>query len=214
MSILADFQIRALCVLPEFITTYDECITSSRYPTNKEKANFKPMIVPYSAEQVRVDADGKKILSWGQSSMGYDVRLADEFRIFSNVNSLVIDPLDFDHDCLVDYKGPFVIIPPNSYILGRTMETFNIPRDVLILCVGKSTMARAGAIVNVTPIEPEFIGNVVIEISNSTSLPLKVYAGMGIAQFLFIKSSEPCEVSYADRGGKYQNQTSVQTALV
>lgn len=156
----------------------------------------------------------EKILSFGTSSFGYDVRLADDFKIFTNVNSAIIDPLNMSDGCYVDHKGPFCIIPPNSYILGHTIEVFDLPRDVVALCVGKSTYARAGAIVNVTPIEPGFSGQVVIEISNSTPLPLKVYANQGIAQFLFFESDEECEVSYGDRGGKYQNQRGITTAIV
>lgn len=156
----------------------------------------------------------EKILSFGTSSFGYDVRLADEFKIFTNVNSAVIDPLNMVDACYVDHKGPYCIIPPNSYILGHTIEAFDIPRDVMVICLGKSTYARAGAIVNVTPIEAGFKGQVVIEISNSTPLPLKVYANQGIAQFLFFESDEDCEVSYGDREGKYQNQRGITTAIV
>lgn len=158
----------------------------------------------------------QKIVSYGTSSFGYDVRLADEFKIFTNVFNGVIDPLKADEKerVFVDHKGPHCVIPPNSYILGYTMERFVIPRDVMVLCVGKSTYARCGAIVNVTPIEAGFEGSVVIEISNATPLPLVVHAGQGIAQFMFFQSDEPCEVSYADRGGKYQGQSGLQTALV
>lgn len=156
----------------------------------------------------------EKILSFGTSSFGYDVRLADDFKIFTNVNSAIIDPLNMSNACYSDHKGPFCIIPPNSYILGHTVETFDLPRDVVALCVGKSTYARAGAIVNVTPIEPGFCGQVVIEISNATPLPLKVYANQGIAQFMFFESDEECETSYGERGGKYQNQRGLQTAIV
>lgn len=188
-------------------------LVSYRELTEDEKEAYPLMIAPYSNQQHRFDDNGNKIISWGQSSFGYDVRLAGEFKIFSNLNSIAIDPLNFDDKCLHDHKGPFCIIPPNSYILGKTIEYFNIPRDVQVVCVGKSTYARAGAIVNVTPIEPGFKGNVVIEVSNSTPLPLKVYANMGISQFLFFKGSEPCKVSYADRDGKYQGQTSIVTPL-
>ena len=190
MSILADWQIRKLCL---------------NAPA--------PMISPYAPHQVR-EEQGKKIISWGESAFGYDVRLDDEFKIFTNINSVVIDPLDFNQNCCVDHKGPYCIIPPNSYILGKTIETFDIPRDVMVVCLGKSTYARTGAIVNVTPIEAGFRGKVVIEISNSTSLPLKVYAGMGISQFLFFRGETGCSVSYADRQGKYQGQDTVQTALL
>lgn len=157
---------------------------------------------------------GKKIVSYGTSSFGYDVRLADEFKIFTNINSTVIDPLNFDQRNCVDFKGDVCIIPPYSYVLGRTIERVKIPRDVMVVCLGKSTYARCGAIVNTTPIEAGFEGTVVIEISNATSLPMKVYANMGIAQFLFFQSDEECETSYADRGGKYQGQSGLQTALV
>jgi dCTP deaminase len=168
-------------------------------------------------EGATVDEDGfrvqKKIISYGLSSYGYDVRLGRKFKIFSNLNNTVIDPLNFDESCLHDHEGDYVIIPPNSYILGKTIEYFTIPKDVMVICVGKSTYARCGAIVNVTPIEPGFAGNIVIEISNSTSLPLKVYADQGIAQFVFFQGTEPCEVSYADKGGKYQGQTTIQLPI-
>jgi dCTP deaminase len=156
----------------------------------------------------------EKIISYGQSSYGYDVRLADEFKIFTNINNALIDPLNMSNQCYVDHKGSYCIIPPNSYILGRTIETFDMPKDVTAICLGKSTYARCAAIINVTPIEAGFKGQVVIEISNASNLPLKVYAGMGIAQFLFLKGDITCDVSYADRGGKYQNQVGLQTALV
>lgn len=160
-----------------------------------------------------VQAGMRKILSFGTTSMGYDVRLAETFSIFSNVNAAIVDPKRFDSNCLVDGKlndgengEKYVIIPPNSYLLGHTIEVFDIPNDVLVMAIGKSTYARAGAIVNVTPIEPGFKGTVVIEISNSTPLPLKIYANEGISQFVFFEAAERCDVSYADRGGKYQNQ--------
>lgn len=156
----------------------------------------------------------EKIISYGTSSFGYDVTLADEFQIFTNINSAIIDPLNFSPDCLHSFKGDVCIIPPHSYILGYTREYFKIPRNVTGVALGKSTYARCGAIVNVTPIEAGFEGTVVIEIANTTSLPLKVYANMGIAQFLFFESDEECEVSYADRAGKYQGQTGMQLALV
>ena len=188
-------------------------LVSYRELTDEEKANYPLMISPYSPKQNRFDDNGNKCISWGESSFGYDVRLADEFKIFSNINSTIIDPLDFNQSCCVDHKGPFCIVPPNSYILGKTIEEFDIPNDVSVICVGKSTYARVGAIVNVTPIEAGFKGPIVIEISNATSLPLKIYANMGISQFIFFKGNVPCEVSYADRGGKYQNQKGIQTAL-
>lgn len=156
----------------------------------------------------------QKILSYGTSSFGYDVTLSDEFQIFSNINNTVIDPLNFDTKCLVPFKGEVCTLPPNSYLLGVTREYFRIPRDVMVICVGKSTYARCGAIVNVTPIEPGFEGHVVIEIANTTSLPMKIYADQGIAQFMFFQSDEECEVSYADKKGKYQGQTGVTLAKV
>ena len=158
----------------------------------------------------------ERVISYGNSSYGYDVRLSEEFKLFTNINSAVIDPKRFDEKCLIDAElkvdpngDKYVILPPNSYLLGRTVEYFRIPRNVTVVAVGKSTYARAGAIVNVTPIEAEFEGNVVIEISNSTNLPLKIYANEGISQFLFFQSDEDCETSYADRDGKYQGQTGV-----
>jgi dCTP deaminase len=148
------------------------------------------------------------------SSAGYDVRLDTKFKIFTNINSCLIDPLNFDEKSLVDVEGDSIIIPPNSYALGLTVEEFDIPEDVLVIVIGKSTYARAGASINCTPIEPGFKGKVVIEISNSTPLPLKVYANMGIAQFVFLKASKSCKVSYADKNGKYQNQNTIVTPLV
>ena len=171
-----------------------------------------PMISPFIPEQVR-EIDGKKVISYGLSSYGYDVRLSNKFKIFSNINSVQIDPLDFNHNSYVEYEGDYCIIPPNSYILGLTIETFNIPRNVIAICVGKSTYARCGAIVNVTPIEPGMSGQIVIEISNATPLPIKIYANQGISQFLFLKGDVPCMVSYADKGGKYMHQATIVTAM-
>lgn len=158
----------------------------------------------------------ERVISYGNSSYGYDVRLSEEFKLFTNLNSAVIDPKRFDEKCLIDAElktdpngDKYVILPPNSYLLGRTIEYFHIPRNVTVVAVGKSTYARAGAIVNVTPIEAEFQGNVVIEISNSTNLPLKIYANEGISQFLFFESDQECKTSYADRDGKYMHQTGV-----
>lgn len=181
----------------------------------EEARNGGPVPENYVSDNLDIGLEiEEKIISYGLSSFGYDVRLADEFKVFTNINSSIIDPLSFDSKCLVDLKGSYCIIPPNSYVLGRTIEEFNIPRDVQVICLGKSTYARCGAIVNVTPIEAGFSGPIVIEISNSTSLPLKIYANMGISQFVFFQGNEPCEVSYADRDGKYQNQSGIQTALV
>jgi dCTP deaminase len=162
------------------------------------------MIEPYADNQVR---DG--VISFGVSSYGYDIRVADEFMIFTNVYSAIVDPKHFDPKSMVDFKGDVCIIPPNSFALARTVEYFRIPRGVLTVCVGKSTYARCGIIVNVTPFEPEWEGFVTLEISNTTPLPAKIYANEGIAQVLFFEADEPCEVSYADKKGKYQRQQSI-----
>lgn len=184
------------------------------------------MIYPFEPDQVRMleieiphERDGtsrteyKKIISYGTSSMGYDVRLGRKFKIFTNVNGAVIDPLNMSDESYVDREGDFVLIPPNSYVLGHTIEYFRMPEDVVAICVGKSTYARAGCAINVTPIEPGFEGQVVIEIANQTPLPMKVYANMGIAQFMFFRG-DPCEISYAKRAGKYQGQMGITTARV
>jgi dCTP deaminase len=159
------------------------------------------MIEPFEDRQVR-----EGVVSYGLSSYGYDIRVADEFKVFTNINSTVVDPKKFDARSFVDVKSDVCIIPPNSFALAKTVEYFRIPRDVLTVCVGKSTYARCGLIVNVTPFEPEWEGYVTLEISNTTPLPAKVYANEGIAQVLFFQSDEPCEVSYADKKGKYQRQ--------
>jgi dCTP deaminase len=159
------------------------------------------MIEPFSDRQVR-----EGVVSYGVSSYGYDVRIADDFKIFTNINSTVIDPKHFDSRSFVDFRGGVCVIPPNSFALARTVEYFRIPRNVLVVCLGKSTYARCGIIVNVTPLEPEWEGIVTLEVSNTTPLPAKIYANEGIAQMLFFESDEPCEVSYADKKGKYQAQ--------
>ncbi len=159
------------------------------------------MIEPFEDRQVR-----QGVVSYGLSSYGYDIRVADEFKVFTNINSTVVDPKNFDARSFVDVKADVCIIPPNSFALAKTVEYFRIPRDVLTVCVGKSTYARCGLIVNVTPFEPEWEGFVTLEISNTTPLPAKVYANEGIAQVLFFQGDEPCEVSYADKKGKYQKQ--------
>ncbi len=166
----------------------------------KQMALEHRMIEPFEDRQVR---DG--VISYGVSSYGYDIRVADEFKVFTNINSTIVDPKNFDARSFVDIKGD-CIIPPNSFALAKTIEYFRIPRDVLTVCVGKSTYARCGLIVNVTPFEPEWEGFVTLEISNTTPLPAKVYANEGIAQVLFFQSDEPCEVSYKDKKGKYQGQ--------
>lgn len=180
------------------------------YSDSIDLNGWTPLLNPFVCGQVRKD-NGQKVISYGVSSFGYDARLAPKVKLFTNVNSSIIDPKAISDDCFVDVDGSadgYVIIPPNSYALGHTVEYFDMPRDLQLICLGKSTYARAGLIVNVTPIEPEFKGQVVIEISNSTPLPAKVYVNEGIAQFMFFHG-EGCEVSYNDRDGKYQNQTGI-----
>ena len=164
----------------------------------------KRMIDPFEPAQVR-----KGVISYGVSSYGYDIRIADEFKIFSNVTGAVVDPKNFDARMLFDVKGDSCLIPPNSFALGRTVEYFRIPRNVLTICVGKSSYARCGIITNVTPFEPEWEGFATLEISNTTTLPARVYANEGIAQLLFFESDEECAVSYGDKKGKYQAQVGV-----
>lgn len=262
MSILNDVQIQRLCELPKTrlvtppdpnrtalgpggvqtttLVHYDPTPVEEEIP-EAERAAFRPMISPFSAEMIRhacaLDAfkegdpywmqrypEGvrdhqyipeRKIISRGLTSYGYDVSLADEFKIFTNIHSTEIDPKKLDERCLVDAQlrtaedgSRYITLPPNGYALGRTNEYFRMPNNVLALCVGKSTYARAGAIVNVTPIEPGFEGHVVIEISNPTSLPMRIYVDEGISQFVFFEG-EPCRTSYADRGGKYMGQTGI-----
>ncbi len=166
------------------------------------------MIEPFEGAQVRHTENGR-IVSYGVSSYGYDVRCADEFKVFTNINSSIVDPKSFDEKSFVDFKGETCIIPPNSFALARTVEYFRIPRSVLTICLGKSTYARCGIIVNVTPLEPEWEGHVTLEFSNTTPLPAKIYANEGVAQMLFLESDEVCETSYRDRGGKYQGQRGV-----
>ena len=166
------------------------------------------MIEPFAPTQVRA-VEGEKIISYGTSSYGYDVRVANEFKIFTNINSTIVDPKDFDARNFVDFTGDVCIIPPNSFALARTVEYFRIPRSVLTVCLGKSTYARCGIIVNVTPLEPEWEGHVTLEFSNTTTLPAKIYANEGVAQMLFFESDEVCATSYRDRGGKYQGQKGV-----
>jgi len=164
----------------------------------------KGMIEPFVEGLTR-----EGVISYGISSYGYDARVSDEFKIFTNIDSATVDPKSFASNGFVDRKGPVCVIPPNSFALARTVEYFRIPRDVLVICVGKSTYARCGIIVNVTPLEPEWEGHVTLEFSNTTPLPAKIYANEGACQFLFLKGDSLCEVSYADRKGKYQGQTGV-----
>ncbi|MFC7333162.1 dCTP deaminase [Rhodocista pekingensis] len=170
----------------------------------REMATTKGMIEPFTEAQKR-----EGVISYGLSSYGYDARVADEFKIFTNVDNAIVDPKQFDATSFVDRKTDVCIIPPNSFALARTVEYFRIPRDVLVICLGKSTYARCGLIVNVTPLEPEWEGHVTLEISNTTPLPAKVYANEGLCQFLFLKGEGTCEVSYADRAGKYMRQRGV-----
>jgi len=170
----------------------------------RKMAKEHRMIEPF--EEGRV---GNGVISYGVSSYGYDIRIADEFKIFTNVHSAIVDPKHFDPKSMVDFKGDVCIIPPNSFVLGRTIEYFRIPRNVLTICVGKSTYARCGLIVNVTPFEPEWEGYVTLEISNTTPLPAKIYSNEGIAQVLFFLADEECEVSYKDKKGKYDKQTGI-----
>ena len=171
-------------------------------------------IVPFESEQIR-ERDGKKIISYGTSSYGYDVRCGDEFYLINNINpTTVIDPKQFDHKSFVPIKNDVCIIPPNGFVLATTIEYFKLPADVIAICVGKSTYARCGIIVNVTPIEPEFEGNITLELSNTTPLPAKIYAHEGIAQIIFLKSDTRCLTSYKDRKGKYQGQRNVTLPIV
>lgn len=174
----------------------------------KQMAREHNMIEPFEEGQVRV-ANGSRIISYGTSSFGYDVRCSKQFKIFTNINSAIVDPKNFDTNSFVDVESDVCIIPPNSFALASTMEYFRIPNDVLVICLGKSTYARCGIIVNVTPLEPGWEGHVTLEFSNTTPLPAKIYAHEGVAQMVFLQSNEPCEISYRDRNGKYQGQRGV-----
>jgi dCTP deaminase len=170
----------------------------------REQAQTNGMIEPFVENQKR-----EGLISYGLSSYGYDARCSPEFKIFTNVNNAIVDPKDFSPSSFVDRETDVCIIPPNSFALARTVEYFRIPRDVLVICLGKSTYARCGIIVNVTPLEPEWEGHVTLEFSNTTPLPAKIYANEGVCQFLFFKGDQPCEISYRDRSGKYMGQTGV-----
>lgn len=175
--------------------------------TIRDLVRTQRMIEPFVERQQR---DGQ--ISYGLSSYGYDARVADEFKIFTNIETAVVDPKNFSSASFVDRKTDICVIPPNSFVLARTIEYFRVPRDVLVICLGKSTYARCGVIINVTPLEPEWEGQVTIEISNTTPLPAKIYANEGICQFLFFRGDVPCEISYAQRAGKYMKQTGVTVA--
>ncbi|OGV28728.1 MAG: dCTP deaminase [Legionellales bacterium RIFCSPHIGHO2_12_FULL_35_11] len=174
----------------------------------EQQAVSRGMISPFQPRQVR-ENNNHKIISYGVSSYGYDVRCANEFKVFTNINSAIVDPKSFDENSFVNVKSDVCIIPPNSFVLARTIEYFRIPRNILTICLGKSTYARCGIIVNVTPLEPEWEGHVTLEFSNTTTLPAKIYANEGVAQMIFLEATDPCEVSYRDRNGKYQGQTGV-----
>lgn len=174
----------------------------------EQMADQCQMIHPFVREQVKSN-QGQSAISYGLSSYGYDVRCAREFKVFTNIHSSMVDPKNFDNGCFVSIESDVCIIPPNSFVLARTVEYFRIPRDVLTICLGKSTYARCGIIVNVTPLEPEWHGHVTLEFSNTTNLPAKIYANEGVAQMLFLQSDQVCRVSYKDRKGKYQGQTGV-----
>src|SRR3989338_3278615 len=174
----------------------------------RRRAETQRIIEPFEPGQVR-ESNGQKVVSYGTSSYGYDIRCSREFKIFTNINSTIVDPKNFDEKSFVDFSGDICIIPPNSFALARTVEYFRIPRDVLVVCLGKSTYARCGIIVNVTPLEPEWEGHVTLEFSNTTPLPAKIYAFEGVCQFLFFKGDKPCEIYYDMRAGKYMGQRGV-----
>lgn len=175
----------------------------------KEYTKKFGMIKPFKSSQVK-----RGVISFGLSSYGYDFRIADDFKIFTNVNNAIVDPKNFDQKAFVDFQGKECVIPPNSFVLGRSLEYFKIPRDVLGICLGKSTYARCGIVVNVTPLEPEWEGYVTVEISNTTPLPAKIYANEGICQVIFICGRKECLISYADKKGKYQKQTKLTLAKI
>lgn len=175
----------------------------------RKMATEHGMIEPFADGQTRRTAEGLPIISYGLSSYGYDLRVSNEFKVFTNVFNTVVDPKRFDNQSFVDIETDICVVPPNSFALARSVEYFRIPRDVLTICVGKSTYARCGIIVNVTPFEPEWEGHVTLEISNTTPLPARIYANEGLAQVVFLKGTEMCETSYADRNGKYLGQTGI-----
>jgi len=180
----------------------------------RKMAKEHKLITPFCEGQVRVNSNQQKIVSYGLSSYGYDMRLSEEFKIFTNVYNSIVDPKQFNEDSFVDIEAKECIIPPNSFALARSIEYFCIPRNILTICLGKSTYARCGIIVNVTPFEPEWEGHVTLEISNTTPLPAKVYANEGIAQVIFLEANNICEISYAERNGKYQKQTGITVPTV
>ncbi len=180
----------------------------------KKMASSQNMISPFTEKQIRINENNDRIISYGLSSYGYDARVASEFKIFTNIESAIVDPKNFDKRSLVDKTTDICIIPPNSFALGRTVEYFKIPKNVIVICVGKSTYARCGIIINVTPLEPEWEGHVTLEFSNTTPLPAKIYAQEGACQFLFFRGEEECDTSYLDRSGKYMKQTNITLPTV
>jgi dCTP deaminase len=178
----------------------------------KQMAIEKKMIEPFEEKQIK-EVEGRRVISYGLSSYGYDLRVGNKFKVFTNIYSTMVDPKNFQEDAFVDMEGKYCIIPPNSFALAMSVEYFRIPRDVLTLCIGKSTYARCGIIVNVTPFEPEWEGYVTLEISNTTPLPAKIYANEGLAQVLFYKGDQVCETSYADRRGKYMRQMDITAPI-
>ncbi|MFZ0565198.1 MAG: dCTP deaminase [Chlamydiales bacterium] len=180
----------------------------------QQMAIGKKMIEPFVEKQIRYSEEGEKCVSYGLSSYGYDIRVSEEFKVFTNVYNSTVDPKKFTEDAFVDIHGKTCLIPPNSFALARSVEYFRIPRNILTLCLGKSTYARCGIIVNVTPFEPEWEGHVTIEISNTTPLPAKIYANEGIAQVIFFEAAHECAISYAERGGKYQQQIGITVPIV
>jgi dCTP deaminase len=174
----------------------------------------KKMIEPFVDHQIKTNHRNEKVVSYGLSSYGYDIRVSDEFKVFTNVYNCMVDPKHFTDESFVDIRSEVCIIPPNSFALARSIEYFRVPRNVLTICLGKSTYARCGIIVNVTPFEPEWEGHVTIEISNTTPLPAKIYANEGIAQVIFFEAENVCSTSYADRGGKYQKQRGITVPIV
>lgn len=208
LKCLTNFRFSAFCDRTLGLHV-NEVIVSIKSDRWIEKMSLEQgMISPFQAGQVRENEAGR-IISYGVSSYGYDVRCSNEFKIFTNINSAIVDPKAFDENSFVDVQSDVCIIPPNSFALARTVEYFRIPRNILTICLGKSTYARCGIIVNVTPLEPEWEGHVTLEFSNTTTLPAKIYAFEGVAQMLFLEADEVCAVSYRDRAGKYQGQTGV-----
>lgn len=204
MSILCDREIIERATKHQMITPFE---------AGNVKERISPALVPVSMQE-NYQPVKERIISYGTSSYGYDMRIADEFKIFTNINTCIVDPKNFDEKSFVDFKGDSCIIPPNSFLLGRSVEYFKIPRDIMVVCLGKSTYARVGLVCNVTPLESEWEGYVTIEISNTTPCPAKIYANEGIAQLLFFRASEVCKISYKDKKGKYMSQTGITLAKV